>query len=185
MLSIHLCVDDSNLYIGAKRFGQSRKIDVANLVSTTAKEREVKHKFVVGSFSAEHPAAVQYKAAGFQIYQQDRKKGKESGVDDVLMLKIMSIAAKDYGRPQTLVLVTGDGNSNEGRTNFPEVVEQWMVKGGNVELWSWKDCLNSVGRMNTLDTIHHLFFVSRCTRSSDCIMRKDSSCSTWMISWTN
>ena len=39
----------------------------------------------------------------------------------------------------------GDGNNNERRgTSFPEVVEQALLRGWRVELWSWKSSLSAV-----------------------------------------
>ena len=45
-----------------------------------------------------------------------------------------------YGRPQTLVLLTGDGNANEGRrASFVELAQQALLKGWRVEVPS-KQC---------------------------------------------
>jgi hypothetical protein len=43
---------------------------------------------------------------------------------------------------QVLVLVTGDGNINNGQTSFPIVVERVLRENWSVELWSWKTSLN-------------------------------------------
>lgn len=51
---------------------------------------------------------------------------------------------------QVLVLVTGDGNSNENRTNFPEVVRRALTHHWKVEIWSWKSCLSR--RFNEIQT---------------------------------
>lgn len=39
---------------------------------------------------------------------------------------------------QVLILVTGDGNSNSNKINFPTVVERILKRGWRVELWSWE-----------------------------------------------
>ena len=44
---------------------------------------------------------------------------------------------------QVLVLVTGDGNTNNGQTSFPMVVERVLRAGWSVEIWSWE---RSLGR---------------------------------------
>jgi hypothetical protein len=40
--------------------------------------------------------------------------------------------------------VTGDGNSNEGRTTFPECVEQALRNNWSVELFSWRRSTSQV-----------------------------------------
>ena len=39
---------------------------------------------------------------------------------------------------QHLILVTGDGNANEGRTSFPDVVSTALRNGWTVDLWAWR-----------------------------------------------
>jgi len=39
---------------------------------------------------------------------------------------------------QHLVLITGDGNTNDNRTSFPEMVTTAIDYGWTVEIWSWK-----------------------------------------------
>jgi hypothetical protein len=39
---------------------------------------------------------------------------------------------------QHLVLITGDGNPNDNRTSFPEMVTIAIDYGWTVEIWSWK-----------------------------------------------
>jgi len=43
---------------------------------------------------------------------------------------------------QVLVLVTGDGNINNGQTSFPIVIERVLRANWSVEIWSWKTSLN-------------------------------------------
>ncbi len=43
---------------------------------------------------------------------------------------------------QVLVLVTGDGNTNSGKTNFPNTVERILKRNWSVELWSWEQALS-------------------------------------------
>jgi hypothetical protein len=39
---------------------------------------------------------------------------------------------------QHLVLITGDGNTNNNRTSFPDMVTIAINYGWTVEIWSWK-----------------------------------------------
>ena len=44
-----------------------------------------------------------------------------------------------------LVLLSGDGNDNNGRpTNFPEIVHDALDQGFRVDVWAWKYCLSGV-----------------------------------------
>ena len=42
-----------------------------------------------------------------------------------------------------LVLVTGDGNKNNGRTDFPSLTKTFLEQGWIVHQWSWKKALSS------------------------------------------
>ncbi len=42
----------------------------------------------------------------------------------------------------SLILITGDGNQNNNRTNFPDIVTIALDYGWTVELWSWKSSLS-------------------------------------------
>jgi hypothetical protein len=48
--------------------------------------------------------------------------------------------------PHTLVLLTGDGNSNNGASRFPDCVEKALRQGWKVEVWSWKRSTSQVYR---------------------------------------
>ena len=43
---------------------------------------------------------------------------------------------------QVLVLLSGDGNSNSGRTSFPYAVTSALQRNWHVELWSWEKSLS-------------------------------------------
>jgi hypothetical protein len=69
----------------------------------------------------------------------------------------MIALGENYGKgelSQTLVLVTGDGNDNDGRTTFPKIVTEALKKNSSreasnehalwkVEIISWKRCLSN------------------------------------------
>jgi hypothetical protein len=44
---------------------------------------------------------------------------------------------------RTIVLVTGDGNTNEGHSDFVECVGFGVSNGWSVEIWSWKSVLSN------------------------------------------
>lgn len=43
---------------------------------------------------------------------------------------------------QHLILITGDGNSNDNRTSFPNVVSKALDNGWTVDLWTWRASLS-------------------------------------------
>lgn len=51
---------------------------------------------------------------------------------------------KNSESQQVLVLVTGDGNDNDGHTNFRKVTETALFNHWHVELWSWKSSLHKI-----------------------------------------
>jgi hypothetical protein len=44
---------------------------------------------------------------------------------------------------QSLILITGDGNDNNNRTSFPDIVTIALDYGWTVEIWSWKSSLSN------------------------------------------
>jgi hypothetical protein len=63
----------------------------------------------------------------------------EVGVDDRLHELMLQDITSTSPHNRTLVLMSGDGNDNNGAaTSFPVVIRQAIEKGWKVELWSWK-----------------------------------------------
>lgn len=64
----------------------------------------------------------------------------------MLHSQIQNLVLKYKSNPenfqQTLILLSGDGNANDDRTSFPEIVTLALENDWNVELWSWKACLS-------------------------------------------
>ena len=89
-------------------------------------------------------AAKEYESLGFEVYFQARHNGKEVCVDELLHGQIAIEMLKTYDSRRTMVLVTGDGNRNSGRSTFPEVVEGALKKGWFVELYCWRTCCSHV-----------------------------------------
>jgi hypothetical protein len=103
----------------------------------------------------------QWEQAGYKVHTLPRSGahgGREVGVDEMLHAKIShqilqanldeKKGKKDPSTGQgsntahTLVLLTGDGNDNSGRTTFPDTVRMALEYGWRVELWSWKHSLS-------------------------------------------
>jgi len=67
-------------------------------------------------------------------------------LDDMLHAQTQKLILKNkpqVGSPQQhLILITGDGNANDNRTSFPEIVSTALDYGWTIELWSWKASLS-------------------------------------------
>jgi hypothetical protein len=130
--------------------------------------RNPRKLFVAGSHSygseGEPAWKVSYENEGFMTYVEDRRLPtlKETAVDDVLHAQAMSVRGVDYGGEklsQTLILLTGDGNGNDGRITFPDIVIDFMKHNADreangrpplwkVEIVAWRRALSP--QMTTL-----------------------------------
>ncbi len=97
---------------------------------------------ITGSFpESSHPVWREWQQLGFST--RIARQGKEDFVDDSIHAQIARLLLQK-GDPQILVLVTGDGNSNKGYSNFPGLVQNALDRGWIVEIYSWKNRLNYV-----------------------------------------
>lgn len=142
--SIHVFIDKSNISAGFQ--GPNPTTDVINpagLAEVIEKGRVVVDKQITGSFPGpEHPVWLQWKNLGYRT-RVSRKQGKEEFIDDSIHAQILRLIA-GKGAPQTIVLVTGDGNSNNNYSSFVECVTMAAERNWVVELYSWKDRRNKV-----------------------------------------
>ena len=58
---------------------------------------------------------------GYQVFSERRVAGGERNVDDTIHVQIRNLLNSQHNGRQALVLVTGDGNNNNGKDNFPNV----------------------------------------------------------------
>jgi len=65
-------------------------------------------------------------------------RSSEQGVDDIIQAAMLNDVTKTYPVSRTLVLLSGDGNDNFGRTNFPDVLEKALMNNWSVEVWAWR-----------------------------------------------
>jgi hypothetical protein len=134
--SLHVFVDDSNLCRGRK----SGEFTIGQLASRIHGIRALKQQFVVGSGSKPDHWK-RWREAGYKVHT-DPRSGPERFVDEALMSQIAKAASLKFPQPRVLAVVTGDGNSNEGRATFPEHIETALLSGWFVELYAWKGTVN-------------------------------------------
>ena len=112
----------------------------------------VEQAIVVGSY-AKTPSVKweTWEQAGWKHRLLQKVNGKEQAVDDILhcpMYQLLADPSLSFAEPRTLVLLTGDGNDNDGRTTFLDVVQKALLHNVHglkwrVHLWAWKAGLNS------------------------------------------
>jgi len=143
--TIAIFVDLSNVLKGG-----ALKVRAQNLIElVTGLRNATNRKFVGGSFPSEKsPFWNIFKKNGFIIdflepVNFENRRG-EQAVDDVIHGRIRTEINFQYRagvHPPKIVILSGDGNENNGRTSFPRVIEEALLRGRQVELWSWRTCM--------------------------------------------
>ncbi|EKS9798989.1 NYN domain-containing protein [Burkholderia cepacia] len=150
----HVFIDNSNLFIGAQRAAGAYepaaaplavRLAYANLFVLLHGDEPVGTRVMIGSGPPNLRAAWDgARAFGYDtdLFIAPNARPRERGVDELVQLKIAN-ALLDHPAPQTLVLVTGDGNASEFGTSFIEQIARALRLGWRVELWSWREQLSS------------------------------------------
>ena len=139
-------VDNSNIFFNAQYIDGNAQPDLAvrisipELCDVVRFGRRPKEQSVVGSSSGSGTHSpvwqAEYEKEGFSVHLEERRGGGEQMVDDALHAQAMAALDKDFGKgrlSQTLVLLSGDGNVNYGRTSFPGVVKKAMSINADLE----------------------------------------------------
>jgi len=152
---ISVIVDNSNVFIGAQQYNSANepgfqqdfsvRLDIPALTRLIEKGRATFARVVAGSFVFEASGYWKVWAdMGYRVNAFNRNVGsKEFGVDECLFEETSVLfqhppSSRFVGHAQhTIVMVTGDGNENEGRPSLRNVVEQALQLGFRVELWAW------------------------------------------------
>lgn len=137
---VHVFVDHSNAAIGARM--ASKQLDLPRLAQCVEAGREVRERVAVGSHESELSRAG-WEQLGYTV-AADPRRGKERFVDEALHAQLMRTAAKRFDPGRIIALVTGDGNANEGRTSFPQCIEEALKNDWHVELHSWRRSMSQV-----------------------------------------
>jgi hypothetical protein len=149
-----LFVDNSNIRIGAQSFvpgsplfptgtppgtvDRSIVVNIPVLASWLLNDRAVVHREVVGTM----PPIIEtmWKNSGFTV--RTTEGDKPGHADEVLHAQILQ--RLQMHEPGTLVLATGDGNNNDGKSSFPGCVASALRHGWRVEVVCWKASGSSV-----------------------------------------
>ena len=136
---IHVFVDDSNLVLGAP----GAAVNVGKVIKVIHRSRKVMQRVVAGSGNTSDRHWKRWQEAGYKI-AVDQRRGPETFVDEALHSQLAKTAGRRFNPARTIALVTGDGNANEGRASFPDHIDNALLHGWSVELYSWRASLSCV-----------------------------------------
>lgn len=159
----HVFIDNSNISITAKT-AQDGTYNPAVRVSASALtglmerghdgparegDAAVGLRVVAGSRSTNGDDAwsAHYQALGYraEVRSRDPRTGSEVGVDAAVHAAGLQLVLDHRDAApgsHTLVLVTGDGNGNNGLSSFPRLARAAASCGFRVEVWSWRSSMN-------------------------------------------
>eukprot|EP01036_Dinobryon_divergens_P026866 gene26866-35558_t len=147
----HIFIDYSNVSIGVKSQGGLNIAKLASILKKDDSHAISGALIVAGSNASEHNSSPVWKiweSAGFKVKVLPRNAtNKEDGVDEFLHAQALNSILKsksdeDIPGFNTLVLVTGDGNSNSGWSTFLDVAKGAIDSAWRVEVWSWRCALS-------------------------------------------
>ena len=143
---IHIFVDNSNIFLGAQYMANSRdpfiRIRQDAIAGLVTRGRHAIERHVFGSKPPRNNEIWnKWKKQNFHVHCQDRAPGHgEQFLDDAIASAIKSAILKyrEESSRHTILLLTGDGNDNQGRGGFPEVVTLGISFGFKFEIWTWQ-----------------------------------------------
>ena len=137
---VHVFVDGWNVHNHSGDY-QSHELSVKRVVQRIECDRTVVERKLCGSAreGASQRMWQAWKEANYDVDIEVRRAGAgEQAVDDRIHAAALRTASKRFEDDRTLILVTGDGNDNHGRTTFPEVVNAALQGGWVVEMYNWR-----------------------------------------------
>ena len=125
--------------MGTDRAVRVRTSSLARLVEDG---RVVQDRWVVGSDCVQAKGMRrEWEEAGYAVGKW-RANGPEVEVDDALQSRMLESVTKTHSPSRTMVLLSGDGNTNYGKGTIPQCAEVALRNGWKVEVWSWMNATN-------------------------------------------
>lgn len=145
----YVFIDNSNVFGGAQLMEDGSRdkrirVNIRNLTRLVERGLFIVRRAVAGSFPPPNSRVWDlYRLDGYVVLQGGRTGNPEEQLVDEALHSHMLDAIADHKRgtttPGTIVLVTGDGNSNiERGTSFVKQVERAAREGWTIHMWSWK-----------------------------------------------
>ncbi len=156
-------------------------------------DRDVKGRYLITSVAGtldklhgRKPALLQdWDALGYDVRVQERRGGREQMLDEALMVPMLETIRR-FGcsrigigpdrKQHTLVLLSGDGNSNGRHHSFAEIIQDALAEGMFVEVWAWR---RSASKVYTQEFMQHYgasFSIRYFDDHRDRITRKSDAC---------
>ena len=146
-MSVNIFLDNSNIMLVGRNFSMSQepghekdfRIYFRNLLQFAANKRAVSYAFMAGSIPPQNDNLWQYfKKLGVDIKIQERGilNNKEIAVDEAIHKKILERIV-DVKTPETIVLLTGDGNGYAQGKGFIRQLERAVDYHWAIEVISW------------------------------------------------
>ena len=139
--------DNSNIWLVGKNVCQTKepgsevafRVYFKNLFKYAVGNHDVAYAYVAGSVPPQSDGLWQYfQDIGVQVNTQERGVigGGEVAVDEIIQLEMANILL-DIDEPQTIILLTGDGNGYNSGRGFIKQLERAKRKAWNIEVVSW------------------------------------------------
>ena len=150
----YIFIDISNIMISCQHLADGTidrrmRLNIAKLCALLEARQlptpaAVRARHVVGSkLSSNSRFWDAFKEEGYSVKVLARDERGETGVDETLHAQILTAIVTTPATPTpTLVLVTGDGNANEGYSNFTTCAKAALQHGWRLELWAWNRTLS-------------------------------------------
>lgn len=137
--NIRIYIDHSNMAYG---IAYDERLDVEQLHNIIMQKRYVSAAYIAGSFPDDNSYWNRWSNLGYSIKRMSI--GKEECVDESLHGIICNDFFSNAKDNYTAVILTGDGNNNDGWSTFPRTISGLLNNGIKVELWCWQDRTNGI-----------------------------------------
>lgn len=137
----HIFVDNSNLFMGRPQRFDRMRINVPELTRILAKGADGM-RFMAGSDDLGTRCRWVEQWSGYTTrIARKSADGTETMVDECIHAQVYECCFGNIADAvrTTVVLVTGDGNSNGGLSNFPSMIKQIKTHGFRFEVWAWRN----------------------------------------------
>ena len=152
MAKVHIFMDNSNLFISARRvcsfferycMQYKVRLHFQNLMELAAYGREIAQSVAVGSTTFKDNtvwSSMAYNGIHTETYERGAYSGSEQAVDQTLQLA-MYRSLCNY-RPETVCLLTGDGEGFERGEGFLMTLHDMYKGGWGIEVLAWEHTCN-------------------------------------------
>jgi hypothetical protein len=155
--NVHIFWDNTNIFLTAVDTAAEMepqvpryalRVDFTNLFQLVLQDRNAVTKELAGSVPPQAASLWEFaERIGFNTTLLQRVENgfgilREQTVDEMLHLRIANTIL-GQASPETLILLSGDGRPSKTGTSFPGQLRYALLRGWNVEVYSWRAGLNA------------------------------------------